>query len=91
MDMHQRLHPPRIHVVDMVMPQRCGQQIFRQANRRERRHALHLRALAPLQRVERVDQLPLDIVALRQTMQRLPAQILLCDLPLKFDAVCAIP
>src|ERR1700737_1261142 len=67
----------------MLMPQRHRQQHFWQPNQCERRNPAHLAALPPKQRIERVDQLPLDFwrwgrsgsSGARNAMFALPARV----------------
>src|SRR6185436_8109028 len=59
--MHQGLHAPGIEMVDMLMPQRRGQQRLRQSDQREGRDSANLAAFLPAQRMQGVDQLPVDL------------------------------
>jgi predicted CoA-binding protein len=65
MNVHQGLHAPRIEIVHMLVPQRDRQQRRRQFDQREGRRRAPLVAVLPLERIERVDQLPLDLRKLR--------------------------
>src|SRR5258707_13617686 len=60
MNVHQGLHTPGIQIVHMLMPQRDRQQYFWQPNHGERRNPALFVPLPPKQRIERVNQLPLD-------------------------------
>src|SRR6266404_8208165 len=61
MNVHQGLHTPGIQIVRMLMPQRDRQQHFWQPDHGERRNPAHLAALPPKQRIERVNQLLVDL------------------------------
>src|SRR5260370_17906031 len=74
MNVHQGLHTPGIQIVRMLMPQRDRQQHFWQPHHRERRNPAHLAALPPKQRIERVNQLPLDPKSWRLLQLRRPRQ-----------------
>src|SRR6266481_3926327 len=78
MNVHQGLHTPGIQIVHMLMPQRDRQQHFWQPNHGERRNPAHLAALPPKQRIERVDQLPLDPWSWRLLQLRWRAQRDVC-------------
>src|ERR1700727_269956 len=63
MNVNQGLYPPGIQMVHMLMPQRYRQQYFWQFNQRERRNSAHFAVLPPTQRVEGVNQLPIDVLS----------------------------